>query len=61
MYVEDTITKGNWNFNLGIRGDLYNGLTTPSKPNRGSASPITSSRATRSSCFLRTDPGNSVQ
>ena len=27
MYVEDTITKGSWNFNLGIRGDLYNGLT----------------------------------
>jgi Carboxypeptidase regulatory-like domain/TonB-dependent Receptor Plug Domain len=28
MYVEDSITKGNWNFNLGIRGDLYNGLST---------------------------------
>ena len=28
MYVQDTITKGSWNFNLGIRGDLYNGLTT---------------------------------
>jgi hypothetical protein len=27
MYVEDMITKGNWSFNLGIRGDLYNGLT----------------------------------
>lgn len=27
LYVEDTITKGNWNLNLGIRGDLYNGLT----------------------------------
>ena len=27
MYVQDTITKGNWNFNLGIRGDLYNGLS----------------------------------
>jgi hypothetical protein len=26
--VQDSITKGNWNFNLGIRGDLYNGLTT---------------------------------
>jgi carboxypeptidase family protein/TonB-dependent receptor-like protein len=26
MYVQDTITKGNWTFNLGIRGDLYNGL-----------------------------------
>jgi carboxypeptidase family protein/TonB-dependent receptor-like protein len=27
LYVQDTITKGNWNFNLGIRGDIYNGLT----------------------------------
>jgi Carboxypeptidase regulatory-like domain len=26
MFVQDTITKGNWTFNLGIRGDLYNGL-----------------------------------
>jgi hypothetical protein len=28
MYLEDTITKNNWTFNLGIRGDLYNGLAT---------------------------------
>jgi len=28
MYVMDTITKRNWSFNLGIRGDLYNGLST---------------------------------
>ena len=34
MYVQDTITKGNWSFNLGIRGDLYNGLTS-----RGEAQP----------------------
>jgi hypothetical protein len=27
LYVQDTITKGNWAFNLGIRGDKYNGLT----------------------------------
>ncbi|HXQ25480.1 MAG TPA: TonB-dependent receptor [Candidatus Acidoferrales bacterium] len=27
LFVEDAITKGNWNFNLGIRGDLYNGLS----------------------------------
>ncbi len=26
MYAEDQIKAGNWNFNLGIRGDLYNGL-----------------------------------
>jgi Carboxypeptidase regulatory-like domain/TonB-dependent Receptor Plug Domain len=28
LYVQDTITKGNWSLNLGLRGDLYNGLTT---------------------------------
>jgi hypothetical protein len=27
LYVEDQIKAGNWVFNLGIRGDLYNGLT----------------------------------
>jgi len=27
MYVQDAISKGNWNFNVGIRGDLYNGLS----------------------------------
>lgn len=26
LYIQDTITKGNWNFNLGVRGDIYNGL-----------------------------------
>jgi Carboxypeptidase regulatory-like domain len=28
MYVQDGITVRNWSFNLGIRGDLYNGLST---------------------------------
>ena len=28
LYVQDTITKGSWSLNLGLRGDLYNGLTT---------------------------------
>jgi hypothetical protein len=27
LYGEDTMTAGNWLFNLGIRGDIYNGLT----------------------------------
>lgn len=26
LYIEDQIKAGNWNFNLGVRGDLYNGL-----------------------------------
>ena len=28
IYAQDAITKGNWSLNLGLRGDLYNGLTT---------------------------------
>jgi hypothetical protein len=31
MYVQDTITKGAWSFNLGIRGDIYNGLSSASQ------------------------------
>ena len=27
LYLEDQIKKGQWLFNVGIRGDLYNGLT----------------------------------
>jgi hypothetical protein len=27
MFVQDTITKGPWSFNLGIRGDIYNGIS----------------------------------
>jgi hypothetical protein len=26
LYIEDQIKAGNWNLNLGVRGDLYNGL-----------------------------------
>jgi len=28
LYIQDNISKGNWVFNLGLRGDFYNGLTT---------------------------------
>ena len=31
MYVQDTINLHNWSFNLGIRGDLYNGLAVSSQ------------------------------
>ena len=27
VYIEDTITKANWTFNLGVRGDVYRGLS----------------------------------
>jgi len=28
LYIQDTITLKNWTFNLGIRGDKYNGITS---------------------------------
>jgi len=39
LYVEDQIKAGNWLFNLGLRGDLYNGLTaaTQAEPRVGVA------------------------
>jgi hypothetical protein len=27
LFLQDTITKGSWSFNLGIRGDLYRGIS----------------------------------
>ena len=28
VYAQDTITKNNWSFNLGLRGDVYRGLSS---------------------------------
>ncbi len=28
LFVQDSITKGNWAINLGLRGDVYNGLSS---------------------------------
>jgi hypothetical protein len=28
LYAQDSITKGNWSINLGLRGDIYNGLAS---------------------------------
>ena len=28
LYAQDAITEGNWTFNVGLRGDFYNGLTS---------------------------------
>ena len=32
LYLQDAITKGNWTFNVGIRGDVYNGITSQTQP-----------------------------
>ena len=31
LFAQDTISAGPWNFNLGLRGDFYNGLSTASQ------------------------------
>jgi TonB-dependent Receptor Plug Domain len=31
LYIQDAITVGHWSMNLGVRGDVYNGLTTASQ------------------------------
>jgi hypothetical protein len=56
MYLEDTITKGPWNFNLGIRGDAYNGLTTAqeAEPRLGAAYNIKSSNTVLRFSYART-------
>jgi carboxypeptidase family protein/TonB-dependent receptor-like protein len=28
LYAQDTITRGNWTFNVGLRGDFYNGFSS---------------------------------
>jgi hypothetical protein len=28
LYIQDSITKGSWAFNVGIRGDIYNGISS---------------------------------
>lgn len=39
LYLQDTIAKNNWSINLGIRGDIYSGLThaTQAEPRLGIA------------------------
>jgi hypothetical protein len=31
LYLQDTITKGDWSFNLGLRGDIYRGIARSSQ------------------------------
>ena len=39
IYLQDAISKGNWSFNVGLRGDFYNGLVTArqAEPRLGAA------------------------
>ncbi len=58
LYVQDQITKGNWSVNLGIRGDLYNGLVIArqAEPRLGVAYNIK-----KSNTVLRVSYGRSLE
>jgi Carboxypeptidase regulatory-like domain/TonB-dependent Receptor Plug Domain len=55
-FLEDTITKGNWSFNLGMRGDFYNGLTkaNQAEPRLGVAYNIKQSNTVLRASYART-------
>jgi hypothetical protein len=56
LYIEDQIKAGNWLFNLGLRGDVYNGLTaaTQAEPRLGVAYNIKPSATVLRISYART-------
>ena len=56
LYVEDQIKTGNWVFNVGIRGDLYNGLAAArqAEPRVGAAYNIKQSNTVLRVSYART-------
>ncbi|HKW89069.1 MAG TPA: TonB-dependent receptor [Candidatus Acidoferrales bacterium] len=56
LYGEDTITAHGWSFNLGVRGDLYNGLTSSrqAEPRMGVSYNIKPSSTVLSVSYART-------
>ena len=56
LYAEDQITAGNWLFNVGIRGDIYNGLTdaTQAEPRLGGSYSIHKTNTVLRASYART-------
>ncbi len=56
LYVEDQIKTGNWLFNVGIRGDLYNGLTVArqAEPRLGLSYTISKTNTVLRTSYART-------
>lgn len=56
LYIEDTINFKNWTFNLGIRGDVYNGISsaTQAEPRVGIAYNIKPSNTVLRISYART-------
>jgi Carboxypeptidase regulatory-like domain/TonB-dependent Receptor Plug Domain len=55
-YIEDQIKAGNWSFNVGIRGDVYNGLAsaTQAEPRVGVAYNVKPSKTVLRASYART-------
>ena len=56
LYIEDDIKAGNWDFNVGLREDVYNGLTdaNQTEPRLGVAYNLKSSGTVMSISYART-------
>jgi hypothetical protein len=56
LYAQDQITAGNWNFNVGLRGDFYNGLaiTRQAEPRVGMAYTIKQTNTVLRVSYART-------
>jgi hypothetical protein len=56
LYAQDTISKGNWSLNLGVRGDFYRGLSSASEiqPRLGLAYNIKSTNTVLRLSYART-------
>ena len=56
LYAEDQITAGNWQFNVGIRGDIYNGLAgaTQAEPRLGGSYKVTKTNTVLRASYART-------
>ncbi|MBV9074042.1 MAG: TonB-dependent receptor, partial [Acidobacteria bacterium] len=56
LYIQDAITKGNWSLNLGVRGDLYNGLTSgrQAEPRLGIAYNVKATNTVLRASYART-------
>ena len=62
LYLQDTISLKNWTFNLGIRGDLYNGITVARQAEpRGRYRLQHQANQHRTASLLRPHHGNAVQ
>ena len=56
LYIEDQITVKNWTFNLGLRGDVYQGITsaTQAEPRLGIAYKVAPSNTVLRLSYART-------